>query len=184
MLGLSKWPRADESETLLLRDFGEMTSFRAMTAAVIVLVLSSCEVGAGSKRVPAGDVAMSVRIEKSAADHDVLKVVVVSKTSSADIIPFLKLRDTSTGEDYWSPFDNRGRPLVINGRVSFKRGVTEITLRLSSLKWERSRGALWPSRRFRDAIPPGNYHVGVTLSPVRDPSVESNRLTLTVARTP
>ncbi|HEY0158968.1 MAG TPA: hypothetical protein VGF28_16910 [Thermoanaerobaculia bacterium] len=160
-----------------------MTSFGVMWTAAAALILSSCELGAGSERVLAGGSAMTVRIEKNAADRDALKVVIVSDgTFSAGLIPFLQLRETSTGEEYWSPFDDRGRPLVVNGRVPVKRGVTEIPLRLSRVKWAQSRAALWPSRKFRDVIPPGNYEVVATLSPVRGPSVESNRVTLIVGR--
>jgi hypothetical protein len=158
-----------------------MTSYDVVRTATIVLVLSSCEVAAVSERVPAGQNAMSIRIQTRPNNDESLNVVIVSESaSSTAAIPSLKVRHVTTGEEFWSPFDARGRPLGLNGRVPIRRGVTEITLRLSAVKWARSRSALWPSRRFRDVIPPGKYEVVARLSPVGGRLIESNRVSLAV----
>ena len=101
-------------------------------------------------------------------------------SSVGPAIPSLKLRSTTSDEEFWSPFDERGQPLAVNGRVSLRPGVTEIDLRLSSLKWARSRAALWPSLAFQRLVPRGEYEVVARLSPVRGALVESNAVRVTV----
>jgi hypothetical protein len=160
-----------------------MTSCGVVRAATIASILSSCEVAAGPERIQQVESAISIRIETKAADDDILKIVIVSqRTASVSTIPSLKLRNVATGEEYWSPFDNRGRPLIVNGRVLIKRGITEVSLRLSGVKWARSRAALWPSRSLEETVPPGRYEVVARLSPGRERLVESNRAAVMVSR--
>ena len=125
--------------------------------------------------------ATPIRLESSTIDSNELLVIITSERKSPDgEIPSIKLRNIATGDEFWSAFDDRGSPLPVNGRVSVTPGVTNVKLHLSSLKWARSRAALWPSRDLHDVIPPGEYEAVARLSPSRGAVQESNRVRLII----
>lgn len=152
------------------------------SVVTIALMLFSCgrdAAGTGSRstRDP-----MSIRLERMGDSEDTLRISLTNAgRSPVEIIPFFELRNVATGEEYWGPFDERGQPLPLNGRVSKASGVAEITVTLSRLKWARLRAALWPSGKFRDVVPSGKYEVVARLCRVRGKSIESNRLVMTLA---
>lgn len=155
-------------------------SARFLPAVVVVAFLTGC----GIMPSPAAESQMpTIRIEQQTDAAEQFMVIIRSDHSSVSAsIPSLKLRNTTSGEEFWSPFDDHGQPLALNGRVSLKAGVTEIGLRLSSLKWARSGAAMWPSVAFNRLVPPGEYDLVARLSPVRGASVESNIIRLGVSR--
>lgn len=150
------------------------TSQEWLRAALLAVVLSGC----GAAPMPT---ATDVRLESKATGRDALLITITTERDSPNgEIPSLKLRNIAAGDEFWAAFDAHGSPLPVNERVRITRGVIQVRLRLSTLKWARSRAALWPSGDLAHVVPPGEYEAVARLSPTRGDSLESNRIRLTI----
>lgn len=148
--------------------------------AVAVLLVVSAIGDAATKRRRDANIGMKLAV----GPEGIVTILINSDHSRAiDVMPSLELRNHDTGEEYWSPFDKKGLPLPLNGRVKILRGEMVVKLRLDELRWALSRSARWPSRSLHGTVPDGSYDVFAMLSGPSISTTESNHSTILIRTT-
>jgi hypothetical protein len=143
---------------------------------VPILLMTLCHIPSQAKPAARG-----LSVNASMTGDRSLRLEIRSRANSTiALIPTVQLRNRSTGENYWSPFDLSGRPLPVNGRVAVSARLTIIELDFNRLKWARSRSAVWPSNNFDATVAQGEYDVVINFSSSKSWSAHSNVVTMTV----